>query len=297
MLDLLRSLEWAGGSDADGWCPTCGGAGRHEPDCRLDRAIREMAEADPDGARLREMAAALGWAVMTVAPNAPYREEDMRFRAGNGNFRTAADVRRAYAEVHTLYREHKANAAWADAMLSDIGRTLKQPTPGQDVRPTFADKLRALGLPPEADSDGDYFQEQGADLQGRLDGWRYIRPDESEDPRRWSTAEAAVDDLYREWVAKQQAALGARPDSPPTDPSALAAWLYARVVPGVWVEWRTIGGTLSKGPPLRAAAKPDYVAFYLSGGETVLAPAQEGQALTFVRLLNPDGTVLWESRS
>lgn len=102
MLDLLRSLEWAGGSDADGWCPTCGGAGRHEPGCRLDRAIREMAEADPDGARLREMAAALGWAVMTVAPNAPYREEDLRFRAGNGNFRTWDAFRRA---LHRPWRE------------------------------------------------------------------------------------------------------------------------------------------------------------------------------------------------
>ena len=61
-----------------------------------------MAEADPDGARLREMAAALGWAVMTVAPNAPYREEDLRFRAGNGNFRTWDAFRRA---LHRPWRE------------------------------------------------------------------------------------------------------------------------------------------------------------------------------------------------
>jgi hypothetical protein len=174
-------------------------------------------------------------------------------------------------------------------MLSDIGRTLKQPTPGQDVRPTFADKLRALGLPPEADSDGDYFQEQGADLQGRLDGWRYIRPDESEDPRRWSTAEAAVDDLYREWVAKQQAALGARPDSPPTDPPALAAWLYGRVMPG---------RTIAESPGRRFVV----LAVDMSAdGQRVFVDEANGYAIPrlrqapITRLLNPDGTVLWEA--
>lgn len=236
MLDLLRSLEWCAMITVNR-CTTVPGCPRckahrgtpHAPDCRLDRAIREMAEADPDGAHLREMAVALGWAVMTVAPNAPYREEDMRFRAGNGNFRTAADVRRAYAEVRALYHEHKA----------------KQRDPVSEA-----------------------YAEMEAQQRAR-DAASY--PSEGEAIRlRWRAGKIA-------------------PEQPPTDPSALAAWLYARVVPG---------RTIAESPGRRFVV----LAVDMSAdGQRVFVDEANGYAIPrlrqapITRLLNPDGTVLWEA--
>lgn len=83
----------------------------------------------------------------------------------------------------------------------------------------------------------------------------------------------------------------------PTDPSALVAWLYARVVPGrTAVEYRTAAGIVGKSLVVRCYAGTDRVALGIYGGETVLVPGQGSTLLTFTRLLNPDGTVLWEQK-
>ena len=165
----------------------------------------------------------------------------------------------------------------------------------RDVRPTFADKLRALGLPTERDEHGDYDRGMAvyASLQtrGLSAGVRWLywtAGSNMPDDRRWPTAEAAVDELYAEWVAKQQAALGARPDSPPTDPSALAAWLYARVVPGRMVverggEYKAVVRSVARGRRCIILTGPD--------GEQVTAPGTLN-----LHLLNPDGSVLWEAK-
>jgi hypothetical protein len=243
-----------------------------------------MAEADPDGARLREMAAALGWAVMTVAPNAPYREEDMRFRAGNGNFRTAADVRRAYAE--------RASEPTVDEMA-------------RDVRPTFADKLRALGLPTEMEHNGMYCHDhRGPALWIAMGEWVYsLGPHVGPGPRRWPTAEAAVDELYAEWVAKQGRLVidPASPmlNEPPTDPSALAAWLYGRVVPGhTVVEWTEPGVDRIRTRKAFISALEqdvDHIVLWPHGDSALYVPPPANHTHRATKLVNPDGTVLWES--
>jgi hypothetical protein len=85
-------------------------------------------------------------------------------------------------------------------------------------------------------------------------------------------------------------------EQPPTNPSALAAWLYARVMPGrTAVEYRTAAGIVGKSLVARCYAGTDRVALGIYGGETVLVPGQGSTLLTFTRLLNPDGTVLWEA--
>jgi hypothetical protein len=203
MLDLLRSLEWAGGSDADGWCPTCGGAGRHEPDCPLDRAIRGLSP-EPT---VDEMAREMGF---------------MRYGPFTYGAPGAAGVC-SPDEVHALYREHKAKQIDATLAGKRVGPWLTPPAPKV---------YEASGIV----------------------------------------------------------------EQPPTDPSALAAWLYARVMPGrTAVEYRTAAGIVGKSLVARCYAGTDRVALGIYGGETVLVPGQGSTLLTFTRLLNPDGTVLWEA--
>ena len=75
---------------------------------------------------------------------------------------------------------------------------------------------------------------------------------------------------------------------PPIDPSALAAWLYARVVPGRTVverggEYKAVVRSVARGRRCIILTGPD--------GEQVTAPGTLN-----LHLLNPDGSVLWEAK-
>jgi hypothetical protein len=78
-------------------------------------------------------------------------------------------------------------------------------------------------------------------------------------------------------------------EQPPTNPSALAAWLYARVMPG---------RTIAESPGRRFVV----LAVDMSAdGQRVFVDEANGYAIPrlrqapITRLLNPDGTVLWEA--
>ena len=272
MLDLLRSLEWS----VYGACPSCRQVSRHTPDCRLDRAIRDLTA---------------GKALLGAEDEDLYR---IRFEAGRARYR-AGEHRESNPCVSDTARKAWF-AGWDAEQHEHASRIAREPTVDEmarDVRPTFADKLRALGLPTEMEHNGMYCHDhRGPALWIAMGEWVYsLGPHVGPGPRRWPTAETAVDELYAEWVAKQQAALGARPDSPPTDPSALAAWLYARVVPGRTIIEHKRGGGQKKAVIAEAALYEDDLLFV--AGERGLSLTAD--PLMIVRLLNPDGTVLWEA--
>ena len=289
MLELLRSLEWCVG----GYCPKCEmsrGAG-HSSDCRLDLAIRELASGESDVEYC--LRAGPSYPVeptvdepirigSIVCPKpVPYKGTVWRVdRIERGRaYMTRVDQPAADYRVEAVFPVEDVVAA--EPTVDEMAR---------DVRPTFADKLRALGLPTEMEHNGMYCHDhRGPALWIAMGEWVYsLGPHVGPGPRRWPTAEAAVDELYAEWVAKQQAALGARPDSPPTDPSALAAWLYARVVPGRTVverggEYKAVVRSVARGRRCIILTGPD--------GDQVTAPGTLN-----LHLLNPDGTVLWEAK-
>ena len=78
--------------------------------------------------------------------------------------------------------------------------------------------------------------------------------------------------------------------APPTDPSALAAWLYARVVPG-----QTIAETPGRRFVVLAVdMSMDNKRVFLDERNGYAIPQATQHPIT--RLLNPDGTVLWEAK-
>lgn len=157
MVDLLRSLEWQAGYNGHA-CPSCRACevDGHTPTCRLARAIRELAEESPGepldipatAAFIRDHVAiadrVLGPVVdgpaicppprttRPILPPEPTVDEMARemgltpaWRPGEWTAPGAEII--PPEQIRTLYREHRANAAWADSMLSDIGRKMNAP--------------------------------------------------------------------------------------------------------------------------------------------------------------------------
>ena len=287
MLELLRSLEWCAPFVAlpHTNCPACGRRREngHAPDCRLDRAIRGAVSVEPLRPPLttEEKARALGYA------------------------------RNASAGVD-------ADGVWCSDALIDVRWTEHLIRGQQRAReaasePTVDEMAREMGLTRgvyrnwTTDSDADL-------VQLETDGqwvWRPSGTLRDHDLRSWPTDADAIRTLYREHKAKQRPPLTrftcSRADcdddqphahiesnlpivdatKPPTDPAALAAWLYARVVPGRMVverggEYKAVVRSVARGRRCIILTGPD--------GEQVTAPGTLN-----LHLLNPDGTVLWEA--
>lgn len=230
MLKLLRSLEWCAPFVAlpHTNCPACGKRREngHAPDCRLDRAIRELAEGRPyrsftdtsagwvEGPDTREYDLGSG---TLVEPTVDEMAREMGYQRCQdcGRWRGPDITRDCYPDdrIPTLYREHKAK------QLAD----------------TLAGKRVGPWLTPPA-------------------------------PKVYEASGIV--------------------DQPPTDPVALAAWLYARVVPGqTIVEYGRAYKVPVETVTLRAAdvlVETRHATLAIPGGD-----------VKHVCLLNPDGTVLW----
>ena len=184
------------------------------------------------------------------------------------------------------------------ATWDEVGRRV-------DGEPTVDEMAREMGLTRgvyrnwTTDSDADL-------VQLETDGqwvWRPSGTLRDHDLRSWPTDADAIRTLYREHKAKQiDATLAGKrvgpwltppapkvyeASGPPIDPSALAAWLYARVVPGRTVverggEYKAVVRSVARGRRCIILTGPD--------GEQVTAPGTLN-----LPLLNPDGTVLWEA--
>jgi len=261
MLDLLRSLEWCGGGEITGWCPVCDKADGHAPDCRLDRAIRELASSaieevpEPPPIRVGSL----------VCPKpVPYKGTVWRVdRIVRG---------RAY-----MTRVDRPAADYPVEAVFPVGDVVAaEPTVDEMAREMRLTKCHECGR------------------------WRNLR-----DLTRDCITDQKVANLYREHKAKQIDATIAgkrvgpwltppapkvyEASGPPTDPSALAAWLYGRVMPG---------RTIAESPGRRFVV----LAVDMSAdGQRVFVDEANGYAIPrlrqapITRLLNPDGTVLWEA--
>ena len=201
------------------------------------------------------------------------------------------------------------------ATWDEVGRRV-------DGEPTVDEMAREMGLTRgvyrnwTTDSDADL-------VQLETDGqwvWRPSGTLRDHDLRSWPTDADAIRTLYHEHKAKQiDATLAGKrvgpwltppapkvyeASGPPTDPSALAAWLYARVVPGQTIA--VFGREGTDGYHKQGIAS-------VTGGDGVLllrlaADGTDSRPCALVRrddrstqrfptrLLNPDGTVLWEAK-
>jgi hypothetical protein len=109
--------------------------------------------------------------------------------------------------------------------------------------------------------------------------------------------------LYREHKAKRVRLVidPASPmlNEPPTDPSALAAWLYGRVVPGhTVVEWTEPGVDRIRTRKAFISALEqdvDHIVLWPHGDSALYVPPPANHTHRATKLVNPDGTVLWES--
>lgn len=265
MLDLLRSLEWS----VYGACPICRQVMKHAPGCRLARAIRGLDKHLLRGFRLHEV------------------------KDGVAEYRGCVATSGMPAPVGTI--------------------ALTEPSPPE---PTVDEMAREMGL---EFRDGQY--------DGVVDGdaVEVFFASEKYPPgppvwlmwgdrmSRHPDVGDALRTIYREHKARQGdppdeelgRALGrsvTKEEEPPTDPSALAAWLYARVVPG-----RTIAEIDE--PVMRSKGTVTYcqighrphdgvIQVDVSGTAACYPPQVGAKAATaaLVRLLHPDGTVLWEAK-
>lgn len=122
------------------------------------------------------------------------------------------------------------------------------------------------------------------------------------DGRLWPTADDAIRTLYAEHKARRAPEESPpSPDTPPTDPASLAAWLYERVVPGQTIaEYLWCGGR-HKGVVLDAH-EPDgddlgYLKTHGTAIGFVARPNDDDEDAVLTRLLTPTGAVLWEAKS
>lgn len=265
MVDLLRSLEWA---NIGLCCPSCDRSkpDGHAPDCRLGRAIRELAEHPLRGfllhdvkdgvAEYRGCAATSGMPapVGTIAFTEPSPPEptvgemarEMGLDLDHGGFygrMVNGEVVEAYApkDIPPLYREHKAK---------------RQPPPYAGIGPITQPTARQIAIAQAAKAN--------------------------------STGE--VPPGYTDII------LGSERPWPPTDPSALAEWLYARVVPGQTIVEYRWGDTMRRQAVVTekgAAVDIDYVTIDILVGDGLFTIPGSPKV---TRLLNPDGTVLWEAK-
>lgn len=87
---------------------------------------------------------------------------------------------------------------------------------------------------------------------------------------------------------------------PPTDPSALAAWLYARVMPGhTVVEWTepSVDRIHVRKAFVSAVQEYDgYIVLWAHEDSALCVPPPVNYTHRATKLVNPDGTVLWEAK-
>lgn len=282
MLELLRSLEWQAGYNGHA-CPSCRACevDGHTPTCTLAAAIRGLEAPGFKGRQPGERVEAL----------TPYGWQDAEVVRIEGSGAVRVETDSAATWVVSLGDVRRKGEPTVDEMAAEMGWTRAADLNRGEhswIDPTTG----AVRLS----------RRWGPDWDLRA-GWSAF-----EDSRGWATDEMAIRTLYREHKARQgdppdeelERALGrsvTKEEEPPTDPTALAAWLYARVVPGqTAVEYRTAAGIVGKSLVARCYAGTDRVAIGIYGGETVLVPGQGSTLLTFTRLLNPDGSVLWEAK-
>lgn len=287
MLDLLRSLEWA---NVGPCCPSCERVKMdgHAPDCRLDRAIRDLASSaieevpEPSPLVVGDRVVALtphGWADATI----------LRIEAsGPVLIRTESGVT-WLVERERIRRQDQTLGPTVDEMAREMGLTWSesagawaQRTGGYptfpDVRTLYREHKARQADPPAATVDD--FGGVHCPACHCVFGEVRIR----------NGKQAICPNCGRRVRMKEE---------PPTDPAALAAWLYARVMPGrTVVEWEAPSVDRvrrCKSLVVNVEIDGDHIVVWPNDSALYIPPPSK-HVTRATRLLNPDGTVLWEAK-